>query len=220
MHNGLFITLEGIDGSGKSSVISNLVKYFFNMGAGITLTREPGGTELSEKLRDIILNDSMDPMTEVLLVYAARREHIVQTIVPALERGDIVISDRFSESTFAYQGYGRSFDLSTLTYLEESVQAYENSIISPDIVLWFDSDINVALSRIGDRKLDKFENETVNFFEKVRNGYNVRMKKYPQKYIHIPSNGSKEVVWNYVENALSTYNFTKFVVRNNAITMR
>ncbi len=108
--SGLFITFEGIDGAGKSSHIDALAQSFRQAGRTVTLTREPGGTPLAEKLRQLLLHDAMDPLTEALVVFAARRDHLVQVIEPALARGEVVISDRFTDATFAYQGAGRGFD--------------------------------------------------------------------------------------------------------------
>src|SRR5665647_2663443 len=119
---GLFISFEGIDGAGKSTHIEGLAQVFRAQGRAVTLTREPGGTVLAEKLRTLILNDAMDAMTEALLVFAARRDHLQQLIEPALARGEVVISDRFTDATFAYQGGGRGCAWETLLYLERLVQ--------------------------------------------------------------------------------------------------
>ncbi|MBC7610837.1 MAG: dTMP kinase, partial [Polaromonas sp.] len=116
--SGLFISFEGIDGAGKSTHISALAEAFKAAGRSVTLTREPGGTPLAEKLRAMVLNDVMDPLTEALLIFAARRDHILNVINPALVRGDVVLCDRFTDATFAYQGCGRGFDLQVLSTLE------------------------------------------------------------------------------------------------------
>ena len=118
-----FITFEGIDGAGKSTHIAALAQAFRAAGRQVTLTREPGGTPLAEKLRALVLNDAMDPLTETLLMFAARRDHIRQVIAPALARGDVVLCDRFTDATFAYQGAGRGFDMAVLGTLERWVQA-------------------------------------------------------------------------------------------------
>nr|MBP6719178.1 dTMP kinase [Rhodoferax sp.] len=119
---GIFITFEGIDGAGKSTHIDALAQMFRDQGRGVTLTREPGGTPLAEQLRTLVLNDPMDAMTEALLVFAGRRDHLQQCIEPALARGEVVLCDRFTDATFAYQGGGRGFDLGMLSTLEQWVQ--------------------------------------------------------------------------------------------------
>ena len=121
MTTGLFISFEGIDGAGKSSHIEALAQAFRDQGRVVTLTREPGGTPLAEKLRALMLHDAMDPLTEALIAFAARRDHLVQVIEPALARGEVVICDRFTDATFAYQGAGRGFDLGQLATLERMV---------------------------------------------------------------------------------------------------
>jgi dTMP kinase len=108
---GLFISFEGIDGAGKSSHVESLAQAFRAQGRAVTVTREPGGTPLAEKLRALALNEAMDPLTEALVMFAARRDHLLQVIEPALARGDVVLCDRFTDATFAYQGHGRGFDL-------------------------------------------------------------------------------------------------------------
>jgi dTMP kinase len=128
---GLFITFEGIDGAGKSSHIGALADAFREQGRAVTLTREPGGTPLAEKLRGLLLADAMDPLCEALLMFAARRDHLQQVIEPALARGDVVISDRFTDATFAYQGGGRGFNLDVLNTLEAWVQALPDGSTSP-----------------------------------------------------------------------------------------
>ena len=123
MSQGLFISFEGIDGAGKSTHIQGLADLFRQQGRQVTLTREPGGTPLAETLRDMVLHQAMDPLTEALLIFAARRDHIQQVIQPALQRGDVVLCDRYTDATFAYQGHGRGFDVQVLTQLERWVQA-------------------------------------------------------------------------------------------------
>src|SRR5512139_3474792 len=139
---GLFISFEGIDGAGKSTHVEGLAQAFREHGRAVTLTREPGGTPLAEKLRALVLNDPMDAMTEALMVFAARRDHLQQLIEPALARGDVVLCDRYTDATFAYQGGGRGFDLAVLRVLEGWVQALPGStaLRQPDLTLWFDLD--------------------------------------------------------------------------------
>ena len=149
---GLFLTLEGIDGAGKSSHIDALEALFKAQGRQVTRTREPGGTSLAETLRGLILEQPMDALTESLLVFAARRDHVVRVIEPALARGDIVLCDRFTDATFAYQGAGRGFDPAVLSTLEKWVQANpEHStdvLLQPDITIWFDLPPEIAAERL------------------------------------------------------------------------
>jgi dTMP kinase len=134
MQSGLFISFEGIDGAGKSSHIEALAQAFKAAGRAVVQTREPGGTPLAEKLRDMVLHDAMDPLCEALLVFAARRDHLNHVIEPALARGDVVLCDRFTDATFAYQGAGRGFSLDVLTQLEHWVQALPSGgLRQPDI---------------------------------------------------------------------------------------
>ncbi|MDP1685791.1 dTMP kinase, partial [Hydrogenophaga sp.] len=157
---GLFITLEGIDGAGKSTHIAALAEAFRAAGRRLTLTREPGGTPLAEKLRELVLNDAMDPLCEALLMFAARRDHLQQVIEPALARGDVVLCDRFTDATFAYQGGGRGFDLAVLRQLERWVQARPDTAMlrQPDLTVWFDLPPEVAAQRLaGARVPDRFE---------------------------------------------------------------
>ena len=173
---GLFITFEGIDGAGKSSHIDTLAQALRAAGRQVTLTREPGGTPLAEKLRAMLLHDAMDALTETLLVFAARRDHLRVVIEPALARGDVVLCDRFTDATFAYQGVGRGFDLQVLSYMERLAQtgiALEPDLMrNPDLTLWFDVPPEVAAERLAAaRTPDRFEAEGVEFFTRVARGY-------------------------------------------------
>lgn len=204
--NGLFITFEGIDGAGKSSHIKNVEQMFHEAGRGVTLTREPGGTELAEKLRAMALNDPMDPLTEALLMFAARRDHIVRVIEPALARGEVVICDRFTDSTFAYQGGGRGFDRSVLAALESMVQSQPGTgaLLQPDITLWFDLPAETAAQRLaGARVPDKFESQPVEFFRAVAAGYEQRMNEAPQRFARIDAGQSRERVWQSVQEIIA-----------------
>ncbi len=199
MTTGIFISFEGIDGAGKSSHISALANALSAQGKTVVLTREPGGTPLAEKLREMILHDTMDPLTEALLVFAARREHLVNVIEPALARGDVVLCDRFTDATFAYQGAGRGFDLKVLSFLELSVQnsiglEAENTgkkpsnagIRQPDLTIWFDVPPAVAAERLAAaRTPDKFESQSIAFFERVVSGYAARAAEQPQRFARI-----------------------------------
>jgi dTMP kinase len=195
---GVFISFEGIDGAGKSTHIEGLAAALRSAGRRVTLTREPGGTPLAEKLRALVLNDPMDPMTEALLVFAARRDHLQQLIEPALARGDIVLCDRYTDATFAYQGGGRGFELETLTVLERWVQALPAtpSLRQPELTVWFDLDPAVAAQRLaGARVPDKFEAQPVEFFRNVAEGYARRMRLDPGRFARIDAAQSREAVW-------------------------
>jgi dTMP kinase len=194
---GLFISFEGIDGAGKSTHIQALVQAFEAQGRGVTLTREPGGTPLAEKLRALVLNDAMDPLCEALLMFAARRDHLQQVIEPALARGDVVLCDRFTDATFAYQGHGRGFDLSVLGTLEHWVQdrGPSQGLRQPDLTLWFDLDPAVAAVRLaGARAPDRFESESGAFFARVAAGYAARAQADPRRFARIPADQTPEQV--------------------------
>ena len=195
---GLFISFEGIDGAGKSTHIEGLAQVFRAAGRQVTLTREPGGTPLAEKLRALVLNDAMDPMTEALLVFAARRDHLQQLIEPALARGDVVLCDRFTDATYAYQGSGRGFDPEVLRVLESWVQALPTlpALRQPNLTIWFDLDPAIAAERLaGARVPDKFEAQPVEFFRRVAQGYADRLQQDPQRFARIHAAQSREAVW-------------------------
>lgn len=213
--SGLFISFEGIDGAGKSTHIAGLAEAFRAEGRAVTLTREPGGTPLAEKLRAMVLNDAMDPLTEALLIFAARRDHIVNVIAPALRRGDVVLCDRFTDATFAYQGAGRGFDLKLLATLEQWVQSDEGllgdpagnspmkpeveTVIEPHLTVWFDlSPEEAALRLAGARVPDKFEAQPLEFFRRVAQGYAGRQKNHPERFARIDAAKSRDEVWQAV----------------------
>jgi dTMP kinase len=165
---GRFITFEGIDGAGKSTHIGFVTDLLKDAGKTVVSSREPGGTPLGEKLRDLLLHEKMDLETEALLMFASRREHIAQVIEPALARGDWVLSDRFTDASFAYQGGGRGLPLAKLEQLERWVHPR----LQPDLTLLFDVPLEVARERLdATRTLDKFESEEAAFFERCRNEY-------------------------------------------------
>jgi dTMP kinase len=200
---GLFISFEGIDGAGKSTHINALVQAFEAQGRRVTLTREPGGTPLAEKLRTLVLNDAMDPLCEALLMFAARRDHLQQVIEPALARGDVVLCDRFTDATFAYQGHGRGFDLAVLSTLERWVQDTGNGLLQPDLTLWFDLPPAVAAARLANaRTPDRFESESQAFFERVAGGYAARMNADPHRFARIPADQAPEQVAHAVRAAV------------------
>lgn len=207
MTRGLFISFEGIDGAGKSTHIEAVAAHFRQVGRAVVLTREPGGTPLSEQLRTLVLHVAMDPLTEALLMFAARREHLVQTIEPALARGEVVLCDRFTDATFAYQGGGRGFDWSVLSQLETMVQTTpEGGVRQPDLTLWFDLDPAIAAQRLaGARVPDKFESQPAEFFAAVRAGYAQRQAIMPQRFVCIDAAQSREAVAADVQRAIAPW---------------
>jgi len=201
--NGPFISFEGIDGAGKSTHIESLAQAFKDLGRQVLTTREPGGTELAEKIRQLVLNDPMDAMTEALLVFAARRDHIQNCIEPALAKGQVVLCDRFTDATFAYQGGGRGFDWAVLTQLEAWVQTR-----APDLTLWFDLSPQIAAERLaGARVPDKFESQPVAFFEKVVAGYAQRERADPQRLVRVDALGERDTVWARVLQTVQSRGF-------------
>jgi dTMP kinase len=181
---GKFITLEGVDGAGKSTHIPAIAEMLRARGKEILLTREPGGTPLGEKLRELLLHESMHPETESLLMFAARREHLDQVIRPALERGVYVISDRFTDASFAYQCGGRGVSTAKVGQLEQWVQGD----FQPDLTLLFDLPVAVSTRRLaGARNPDRFEKEGEDFFNRIRNAYLARAEQFPQRFRVIDS---------------------------------
>lgn len=202
MSAGRFISLEGIDGAGKSSHLDALDAWLRARGLEVVRTREPGGTPLAEALRDLVLHAPMDALTESLLVFAARRDHLQQVILPALARGAVVLCDRFTDATFAYQGGGRGFDLGVLTQLEAWVQADRQ----PDLTLWFDLAPEAAAARrAAARAPDRFEKEDLAFFERVRAGYARRLAARPARFVQIDAAGDRDEVWRQVVAALDAH---------------
>lgn len=204
MKSAWFISFEGIDGAGKSTHIEGLAQWFKSRGHVVTLTREPGGTPLGEKFRELALHESMDPLTEALLMFAARREHLVQVIEPALARGEVVLCDRFTDATFAYQGGGRGFDWNVLKALEQMVQKVPATTLrQPDLTIWFDLDPAVAAQRLSTARVpDKFESQPQSFFQAVRDGYAKRMQEAPSRFAQIAADQSREGVWSEVLKAV------------------
>ena len=198
MTTGLFISFEGIDGAGKSTHIPTLAQALRNLGRVVTLTREPGGTKLAEALRELVLHQAMDALTESLLIFAARRDHVVNVIAPALARGEVVLCDRFTDATFAYQGAGRGFDMEVLSKLEQWAQKVQglDAILEPDLTIWFALEPHLAAQRLqGVRVPDKFESQPVEFFRKVAQGYANRYMKNPQRFACINAAQSPDKVW-------------------------
>jgi len=177
-----FITFEGIDGAGKSTHIARLGERLSSRGASVLNTREPGGTPLAETLRGLFLHSGMDGLTEALLVFAGRRDHLRQVIEPALQAGQTVLCDRFTDATFAYQGGGRGMDLNVLTTLEQWVQEGRQ----PDLTFWFDLPAEQAAQRrAAAREADRFEQQDLDFFNKVRAGYAARAAQSPERFARI-----------------------------------
>lgn len=199
--NPVFISFEGIDGAGKSTHIARVAQMFEAQGRVVTLTREPGGTALAEQIRALVLSAPMDGMTEALLLFAARRDHIAQVIVPALAREEVVLCDRFTDATFAYQGAGRGFDWEMLATLEHWVQ----NGLHPDTTLWFDLPPATAAARLRQTRdsSDRFEAESQAFFEKVTQGYARRCAAQPQRFARIDASQSPEAVWAQVLDTLA-----------------
>ncbi len=179
MSQAKFITFEGVDGAGKSTGLEWFADALRQRGTDLLVTREPGGTPLGEKLRELVLHESMHAETEAMLMFASRREHVEQVIRPALQRGTWVISDRFSDASFAYQGGGRGVPVAKLEQLEQ----WTHGDLQPDLTLLFDIPIEVARERLSNNaSLDKFEREQGDFFNKVRQAYLDRVAKTPQRY--------------------------------------
>lgn len=199
---GRFITFEGIDGAGKSSHVDWLAELLQQRGHVVRVTREPGGTPLGERLRELLLNETMHLETETLLMFAARREHLAQVIEPALARGEWVICDRFSDATWAYQGGGRGLDRHKFLQLEQWVHAH----LQPDLTLLFDLPLDVARERIvlANRVLDKFEQERVDFHERVRLAYLERAHANPQRMRVIAAAESIENIRKQLEEIISS----------------
>ena len=190
---GLFITLEGGDGSGKSTQIRNIEKFFTEKGFAVLHTREPGGPRISEKLRDILLdteNTEMEAVTEMLIYAASRAQHVRETVIPALERGEVVICDRFVDSSIAYQAYGRC-----LGDMVAEVNKYATGGLSPDLTIWLDIDPETGKARaLGDKGPDRLDLESSAFHERVREGYKAISESEPERFKRIDAAGSIEEI--------------------------
>ena len=199
---GKFITFEGIDGAGKSSHVEWLAQWLRDHGKTVVVTREPGGTALGERLRELLLNEPMHLETETLLMFAARREHLAQVIEPALARGEWVICDRFSDATYAYQGGGRGLDRAKFATLEHWVHAH----LQPDLTLLFDLPLDIARERIvlANRVLDRFEQERVDFHDRVRQAYLDRALHHGNRMRVIDANQPLEDIRKVLENIVSS----------------
>jgi len=199
LHPGYFVSFEGIDGAGKSTHIEAFAKLLQESfpERKVVITREPGGTPLGEQLRNLLLDAPMNLETEALLMFAARREHIAQVIQPALQAGNIVISDRFTDASFAYQGGGRGLSIEKLNTLERWVQEQANGeLLQPDLTILFDLPGSVAESRRSKvRAPDKFEKMDLNFFDKVRQEYLRRAQEDPGRFHLVDATQTQEAIW-------------------------
>ncbi|MFW1908984.1 dTMP kinase [Acinetobacter ursingii] len=196
----MFISFEGTEGVGKSTLIRKIYEYFERQGEHLVLTREPGGTPLAERVRDLLLavnhEEKMAHDTELLLIYAARAQHLEQVIVPALNAGKTVLSDRFTDASYAYQCAGRGLSKEKLKILNQTFVSQ-----MPDITFWLDAPIELGMSRARERgALDRFEQEKVEFFQRVREGYQQLHQLYPERVKRLDATQSPELVF---EQALS-----------------
>ncbi len=191
---GKFLTIEGTEGVGKSTNLEFIKNQLMQRGVDVVVTREPGGTPLAEEIRETLLQkriEPVDPAAELLLVFAARAQHIAQVIKPAIESGAWVLCDRFTDATFAYQGFGRGLSLNRILQLESMVQQG----LHPDATFYLDIDVQVGLERARKRaELDRFEEEHVEFFERVRKGYLARVEAKPERYFKIDAGQSLDKV--------------------------
>ena len=202
MQKGKFITIDGVEGAGKSTQIKFICDYLEAKGVNVVLTREPGGTDLGEKIRELLLSTttkSMHSDSELLLMFAARNEHIHHKIIPALEKGDWVLSDRFTDASYAYQGGGRGLDIERIERLEHWVLKG----FTPDMTLLLDIPVDLGMSRVESRgEKDRIELEELDFFERVRQAYIDRSEKYPQRIKLIDSSKSREHTSAQIEKIL------------------
>ena len=193
---GKFITLEGVDGAGKTTHIEFIKNYLSDLNINYVMTREPGGTGLGEKLRDILLHDEMNPQTETMLMFAARNEHIDKVIRPNLKKGAVVISDRFTDATYAYQAGGKGVKDEKIDILKKWVQ----EDLRPDLTFLFDLSVEVSIERLNKtRKLDKFEREDKSFHKKIREKYLTLVEASPERFCVLNSEASIEKIQNQIK---------------------
>lgn len=196
---GKFITLEGMDGAGKSTHIPTIIAALESKGIAVVSTREPGGTALGEQLREILLYHPMEPETETLLMFAARKEHIVTVIEPALASGKYVVSDRFSDASYAYQSGGRGVAAAKIAQLE----AWVHPELQPDLTILFDVPVEISVARLADaRTPDKFERQSAAFFTRIRNAYLQRARNAPERFCVIDGSQSIDQVRKAVLQAI------------------
>ncbi len=197
---GRFVTFEGIDGAGKSTHLEALAARWRAAGAAVVCTREPGGTPLAEHIREIFLHESTDVLTEALLAFAARRDHVLKVILPALDAGKSVVSDRFSDATFAYQGGGGGADPDMLRWLEHWV----HGALQPDLTIWFDLPPELAARRrAAARAADRFEARELAYFERVRAVYAERAAAAPERFVRIDAALDRAAVGREIDAALA-----------------
>ena len=199
---GQFITIEGSEGVGKSTNIVFIREHLEAQGIDLVVTREPGGTPLAESIRELLLqkrSETVDETAELLLMFAARSQHLNTVIIPALEKGQWVLCDRFTDSTYAYQGGGRGLDAALIEHLEKIVQKG----LQPDMTFYLDIDVTLGLARAGNRaEPDRFESEKIEFFERVRQAYWQRVKSSPDRYQVIDAGQDLDNVQNHILNSL------------------
>jgi len=199
--SGKFITLEGMDGAGKSTHIPNIINTLHARGCEVVSTREPGGTALGERLRELLLHEPMHAETETLLMFAARREHIAAVIRPALARGAYVLSDRFTDATYAYQCGAKGVPATKIQILEQWVQ----SELQPDVTLLFDVPVEVSMQRLAATRVpDKFEREDADFFSRIRQAYLQRAQENPTRFRVIDASVALTEVVANVEAIIAT----------------
>lgn len=205
MQQGVFITLEGVEGAGKSTLMAYVTEYFAEKGREVIQTREPGGTKTGEQIRAILLdsdNETLTDNTELLLMFAARMQHIDEVIKPALSSGQVVICDRFTDATYAYQGAGRGLDITRIEALENWVQQG----LKPDITLLFDLDVETGLRRANQRSdADRFEQEEIGFFERIRSCYLERAENEAKRFRIIDASQLFEDVKQQIKAILEEY---------------
>jgi dTMP kinase len=205
MPKGKFITLEGGEGVGKTTNLAFIKDYLEQHNITVVVTREPGGTPLAEKSRQLLLDKNSEAISdkaELLMIFAARSQHIKHVIEPALARGDWVLCDRFTDATYAYQGGGRNMRVSTITWLENLVQGN----LKPDLTLLFDAPVELGMERARNRSIfDRFESEKISFFEQVRRAYLLQAELYPERIKVIKANQPLLEVQRTLINAIGTF---------------
>lgn len=206
MTKGIFITMEGPEGAGKTTILEMLYKHYKEKGIKIVKTREPGGIRIAERIREIILNPEhteMDGRTEALLYAAARRQHLVEKVIPALEEGNIVLSDRFIDSSLAYQGFARGIGIDEIWKINE----FAISSVMPDLTLYFDLDPETGLARINkstDREINRLDLEQLDFHKRVQEGYYKVIEKFPDRLYKLEASQGIEDVFEQALHAIDS----------------
>ena len=205
MERGIFITMEGPEGAGKTTILKMLGETLKQEGYSVVLTREPGGIPISEQIREVILNKentAMDSRTEALLYAAARRQHLVEKIIPALEKGMIVLCDRFIDSSLAYQGHARGLDMDEIY----SINKFAIGDFMPDVTFYFDIDPAEGLKRISannNREVNRLDLEELHFHEKVREGYQLVMERWKERFVRIDASQPLDVVFEQTKTSIT-----------------